>query len=112
MSRLTADYHDLGTFSETRCLTGQVWVFRSPLARQAGYERNQEQMQPGAEYIVVLNDRQLRDGLIREQEREARSRRATSGSFNSVALSRLVHAMAALRHGVVRFSPSRPGATA
>jgi hypothetical protein len=69
-------------------------------------------MQPGAEYIVILNDRQLRDAVIHQHEREAHSAQATVRSSNGAARSRLLHALRAFRNALLRFSPSRPGVTA
>jgi hypothetical protein len=88
-------------------------VFRSLFARQAGCERNEQLMQPGVEYIVILNDPRLRDAVIHQRECEAHSAQATVRSSKGVVVrSRLMHSLAALRNALLRFSPSRPEVTA
>jgi hypothetical protein len=68
-------------------------------------------MQPGAEYIVILNDRQLREAQIQRRQKEARTRRQLQTGRLHIATPRLVHVLMAVRDSLMRFrrlTPSTP----
>ena len=68
-------------------------------------------MQPGAEYIVILNDRQLREAQIQRRQKEARARRQLQTGRLHIATPRLAHVLMAVRDSLMRFrrlTPSTP----
>jgi hypothetical protein len=59
-------------------------------------------MQPGAEYLVILNDRQLREAYIQRQ-REARSTRQRQTGRSQGATPQIAHVLMAMRDSLMRF---------
>jgi hypothetical protein len=81
---------------------------------QAGIGRNKRVMQPGAEYIVILNDRQLREAHVQRRPKEARARWQCQTNRLHVATPLLVHVFMAIRASLMRFrrlNPSTPVVT-
>jgi hypothetical protein len=60
-------------------------------------------MQPGAEYLVILNDGQLREAYIQRQHREPRSIRRRKIGDSETAAAHIAHLLIAMRHGLMRF---------
>jgi hypothetical protein len=65
-------------------------------------------MQPGAEYIVILNDRQLREAQIQRSQNEARARSQLQTGRLHIATPRLVHVLMAVRDSLMRFRRLTP----
>jgi hypothetical protein len=60
-------------------------------------------MQPGAEYLVILNDRWLREASIQQRQREARSTRQRQTGRSQGATPQLAQALMAMRDSLMRF---------
>ena len=60
-------------------------------------------MQPGAEYLVILNDRPLRDACIERHQREVRSMRHRQDGGSSGATAWIAQTLMATRHILLRF---------
>jgi hypothetical protein len=68
-------------------------------------------MQPGAEYIVILNDRQLCEAHIQQRQKEARSIRQRQAGCSQGAMRPIAHVLMAIRASLTRFrrlTPSTP----
>jgi hypothetical protein len=65
-------------------------------------------MQPGAEYIVILNDRPLREAHIQQRQKEARSIwQGEAGRSRGDPLS-IAHVLMAIRANLTRFRRLTP----
>jgi hypothetical protein len=68
-------------------------------------------MQPGAEYIVILNDRKLREAHVQRRPKKARARWQGQTGRLHPATPLLVHVLIAVRVSLMRFRrliPSTP----
>ncbi len=68
-------------------------------------------MQPGAEYIVILNDRELREVHIQRSQKEGRSIRQRQAGCSQGATRPITHVLMAIRASLTRFkrlTPSLP----
>jgi hypothetical protein len=69
-------------------------------------------MQPGAEYLVIFNDRRLREAYIQQGQSEARSRRQPQTARSHGGTLHLAHVLMAMRSSLLRFrqlTGSAPG---
>jgi hypothetical protein len=60
-------------------------------------------MQPGSEYLVILNDARLREGYIQWHQQEARSIRQRKAGDSQSATAHIAYLLTAMRHGLMRF---------
>jgi hypothetical protein len=68
-------------------------------------------MQPGSEYLVILNDDRLREAYIQGIQREARSKRQGKTGDSQSAAARIAHLLIAVRHGLMRSRRLSPSAS-
>ncbi len=69
-------------------------------------------MQAGSEYLVILNDRRLREAYIQEHQREAGSIRQRKSDDSESAAAGITHLLRAMRHGLMRFRRLSPSTSA
>jgi hypothetical protein len=68
-------------------------------------------MQPGAEYILILNDRELREVHLQRSQKEGRSIQQRQTGRSQGATRPIAHVVMAIRASLTRFrrlSPSTP----
>jgi len=77
----------------------------------AGIRKEATLMHSGAEYLVILNDRRLREAYIQRHQREARSTRQRQTGRSRGATPPTAHVLSAMRDSLMRFRQLTPSAS-